>query len=151
MQRNLHGHNLRSAPHSERTIRANTRAEASTRAHSTMQPREGPESRLQQQVRGPETLGPRTHTEDGPARDVSPSAAHLQTISAQQQQMQQMQQMMMAMQRQMTSLQNTIVNMVTPPAPAPLITAPTSTATLGNAWLRGWTVVWLLLHRHLYR
>ena len=129
MRRQQHDHNLRSAPHSNRRVRASKRTESNNRADTATQPRIITGTRTQQQHRGSETSGPATRHSNSPTRDVSSGDVHLQTIAAQQQQMQQMQQMMFAMQNQMTALQSTIATMAKQPAPAPLITAPTSTDT----------------------
>ena len=117
-----HQHNLRSAPHSERRIRATNR-----RGSTTSEPhRSAPESGEQQNPVGSETLDPATVNDGGLTGDVSGATAGLQLIAAQQQQMQQMQTMMIAMQRQMASLQQTITNIAATSPPKPLIKAPTN-------------------------
>ena len=92
-----HGHNLRSDPHSKRTVRANSRAVSKTRAES-------------QQHHGSETSGPSIQTPSGHAGDgPAPTTNSMHVIAAQQQQMKIVQEMMSAMQQQMVTMQHTII------------------------------------------
>ena len=105
MKGRQHGHNLRSAPHSERTVRANIRAGSKSRADSQLSRRSAPGDSELQQHRGSETLGPATRTQSGPAGDAPAAAQNMDIIAAQQQQMKMMQEMMSAMQQQMAAMQ----------------------------------------------
>ena len=58
MKGRIHNHNLRSAPHSERTLRANNRAGSKNRSNA-QQPRwSAPDAGRQHQLDGPKTLDP---------------------------------------------------------------------------------------------
>ena len=119
-----HGHNLRSAPHSKRTIRVNSRVGPKSRADSQQQRRSAPGGSELQQHHISETLETTMRTISDHAGDApAPTTNNMHIIAAQQQQMKTMQEMMRAMQQQMATLQHTIMNMATPPSKEPLITA----------------------------
>ena len=99
MKGHQHGHNLRSAPHIKRTVRANSRIGSNNRTGRNLPPRSAPESRKLQQHRGSETLGTGMQSKGGYAGDAPATTNSMQVIAAQQQQMQQMQRMMLTMQQ----------------------------------------------------
>ena len=124
MKGHHHDHNLRSAPHSDRKVRANSRSGHSNRSGTNLPHQSAPARGTRQQLQGPETLGSMTQTNSGHAENVSATTSSMQIIAAQQQQMMQMQRMMQSMQQQMAALQQTITTMGKSSPEGPLITAP---------------------------